>query len=244
MPVDAKVLRIRIEEELRSHVRQDYAAYFEDKEDDDTIYHHLGVPTPAVRRTAASFLRQVKSEGITDISHVLQLCDHLLSSKISELRTIAFQWSFSFKNHFRPEHFDVFERWVMTYVTGWGSCDDLCTHSLGHFLYEYPEFIPRVKTWTFSPNPMVRRASAVAFIYSLRREKHMEHIFEVADALLTDDEDLVQKGYGWMLKEATEAYETEVFDYVMARKAIMPRTALRYAIEKMPKDLKAKAMER
>jgi 3-methyladenine DNA glycosylase AlkD len=244
MPVDRKVLRIRIEEELRSHVKQDYTAYFEAKGDEDTVYHHLGVPTPAVRRTAASFLRQVKSEGITDIDPVLELCDHLLLAKISEMRTIAFQWSFSYKNHFRPEHFDIFEMWVMTYVTGWGSCDDLCTHSLGHFLYEYPEFIPKVKTWTFSPNPMVRRASAVAFIYSLRREKHMEHIFDVADALLTDHEDLVQKGYGWMLKEATKAYEKEIFNYVMARKAIMPRTALRYAIEKMPKDLRAKALER
>ena len=55
-------------------------------------------------------------------------------------------------------------------------------------------------------------------------------------------DDLVQKGYGWMLKAASEAHCNEVFDFVMKNKDIMPRTALRYAIEKMPKELKAMAM--
>jgi 3-methyladenine DNA glycosylase AlkD len=53
---------------------------------------------------------------------------------------------------------------------------------------------------------------------------------------------MVQKGYGWMLKVASQAHEKKVFDYVMKNKKVMPRTALRYAIEKMPKSLKDKAM--
>jgi 3-methyladenine DNA glycosylase AlkD len=53
---------------------------------------------------------------------------------------------------------------------------------------------------------------------------------------------MVQKGYGWMLKEASKPYQKEVFDFVTSHKAVMPRTALRYAIEKMPADLRAKAM--
>ncbi len=43
---------------------------------------------------------------------------------------------------------------------------------------------------------------------------------------------MVQKGYGWMLKEASKPYQEEVFDFVMKNKTVMPRTALRYAIEK------------
>jgi 3-methyladenine DNA glycosylase AlkD len=54
---------------------------------------------------------------------------------------------------------------------------------------------------------------------------------------------LVQKGYGWMLKAASKLHQQEVFDYVMKKKSIMPRTSLRYAIEKMPKNLKIIAME-
>jgi 3-methyladenine DNA glycosylase AlkD len=47
-----------------------------------------------------------------------------------------------------------------------------------------------------------------------------------------------------MLKEAAESHEWEVFDYVMRNKSVMPRTSLRYAIEKMPQQLKARAMEK
>lgn len=55
---------------------------------------------------------------------------------------------------------------------------------------------------------------------------------------------MVQKGYGWLLKVASQTHEKEVFDYVMTNKSNMPRTALRYAIEKMPKSLKEKAMDK
>ena len=66
--------------------------------------------------------------------------------------------------------------------------------------------------------------------------------FEDYQMRLKDDDDMVRKGYGWMLKSASRAHEKEVFEYVVKNKGKMPRTALRYAIEKMPKDLKAKAM--
>ncbi len=46
-----------------------------------------------------------------------------------------------------------------------------------------------------------------------------------------------------MLKEATKHFLEDVFDYVMRNKAVMPRPALRYAIEKMPKEFKTKAMK-
>ncbi len=59
-----------------------------------------------------------------------------------------------------------------------------------------------------------------------------------------DKDDLVQKGYGWMLKAASEANQREIFEYVIKNKPIMPRAALRYPIEKMSKDLKSKAMEK
>jgi 3-methyladenine DNA glycosylase AlkD len=55
---------------------------------------------------------------------------------------------------------------------------------------------------------------------------------------------MVQKGYGWMLKEAANISPKEVYDFVMKRKQIMPRRSLRYAIEKMPPAWKKKAMKK
>lgn len=84
----------------------------------------------------------------------------------------------------------------------------------------------------------------MSLIIPARRGEFLPDIFEIADLLLTDPDDLVQKGYGWMLKATSEAHQQEVFDYVVRKKAVMPRTALRYAIEKMPKELKTEAMKK
>ena len=69
-------------------------------------------------------------------------------------------------------------------------------------------------------------------------------VFKTADLLLTDDDDMVQKGYGWMLKEAANRFPNEVFNYVMKNRRDMPRTALRYAIEKYPAAKRKEAMKK
>ena len=91
---------------------------------------------------------------------------------------------------------------------------------------------------------MDERASAVSLIIPARKGLFLDTIFEIADNLLLDKDDLVQKGYGWMLKAASESHQQQVFDYIMKNKIKMPRTALRYAIEKMPKNFKIIAMEK
>ena len=53
---------------------------------------------------------------------------------------------------------------------------------------------------------------------------------------------MVQKGYGWMLKVVSNHEPRKVFEYVMRHKKEMPRTALRYAIEKLSPDLRKQAM--
>jgi 3-methyladenine DNA glycosylase AlkD len=108
----------------------------------------------------------------------------------------------------------------------------------------YPEYIAKLKGWAKSNNRWVRRAAAVSLIVPARKGNFLSDIFEIADILLMDKDDLVQKGYGWMLKAASQAHQQDVFSYVMSKKAIMPRTALRYAIEKMPKELREEAMRR
>jgi 3-methyladenine DNA glycosylase AlkD len=108
----------------------------------------------------------------------------------------------------------------------------------------YPEFIEKLKEFARSENRWVKRAAAVSLIIPARKGMLVDAIFEIADIMLTDKDDMVQKGYGWMLKAASEAHRQEVFEYVVSKKEIMPRTALRYAIEKMPDDFKKQAMKK
>ena len=88
------------------------------------------------------------------------------------------------------------------------------------------------------------KSAAVSLIVPARKGKFLKEIFRTADMLFTDKDDMVQKGYGWMLKSASQAHQKQVFDYVFSKKATMPKTALRYAIEKMPEELKAMAMKK
>lgn len=108
----------------------------------------------------------------------------------------------------------------------------------------YPEYISELKKWATSSNRWTKRASAVTLIIPARKGLFLKEIFEIADILLLDKDDLVQKGYGWMLKAASESNQEKVFDYIISKREIMPRTALRYAIEKMPKELKIEAMKK
>jgi 3-methyladenine DNA glycosylase AlkD len=84
----------------------------------------------------------------------------------------------------------------------------------------------------------------VSLVVPARKGLFHKEVFELAEILLLDSEDIVQKGYGWMLKEASNFDAQAVFQFVMEHKSVMPRTALRYAIEKMPNNLKERAMTR
>jgi len=220
------------------HVLRKSIAWEKQYHEDPKLY---GVTTPLVRKVASKYYQKVRKLGKQEI---FGFCEELLSSGYIEERTIAFDWAFRVKKSFEPNDFCVFERWLKRHVHGWGGCDDLCTHASGAFVFQFPQFVPNVKEWAKSENRWLRRASAVVLIYSVRRKQRLEEVFEIADRLLLDEDVMVQKGYGWMLKEASNKYPREVFDYVMKHRREMPRTALRYAIEKLPVEMREEAMEK
>jgi len=183
-------------------------------------------------------------KNITDKSksQIFSLCNELWKSGYMEESFVACNWAYNVRKQFEPDDFDIFEKWVSTYVGNWASCDTLCNHTVGTFVEMYPEYLSGLKKWAQSKNRWVKRASAVSLILPARRGKFLEDIFIIADILHSDKDDMVQKGYGWMLKAASEAHQKDVFNYVMRKKHTMPRTSLRYAIEKLPPELKAQAM--
>jgi len=230
-------LFLEIEKELKKNVDLGYKAgaerYFKEKR---IIY---GARTPIVRKISAKYFKRVKG---LDKEEIFKLCEELLILGYEEYRMIAFDWADRVKKDYRKSDFNTFEKWLKKYVSNWAACDVFCTRAFGRLLVQYPELVPRVKKWTNSKNRWLRRASAVILIPLVKEKKYLRHAFWTADKLLMDSDDLVQKGYGWMLKVASDFHQKQVFDYVMNQKHRMPRTALRYAIEKMPKDLKQRAM--
>lgn len=198
-----------------------------------------GVKSAVVSKLSKECFKFIKDKPKTDI---FDLCDKLWQSGYIEESFIACNWSYFVHKKYSPEDFKVFEKWVDTYVSNWASCDTLCNHTIGEFLEMYPDYLKELPKWAKSGNRWKRRAASVSLIIPAKKGMFLKEIFEIANILLTDKDDLVQKGYGWMLKAASQAHQKDVFDYVIKKKYEMPRTALRYAIEKMPAELKSKAM--
>ncbi|MDG6257944.1 MAG: DNA alkylation repair protein [Methanomicrobiaceae archaeon] len=231
-----------ISEDVIAGIRRDLAARADEKTRDgaglffkEEVHFH-GVKSGAVRAIAREYFPRGWEKAA-----VWSLCEELLRSGYLEESGIACDWAERLKQAFEPEDFAVFERWLHTYVSNWAVCDSLCNHAVGSFLEMYPGYLPRLEVWARSENRWVRRGAAVSLVLPARKGMFLAEVVAIADLLLTDPDDLVQKGYGWMLKEAGRAHPDEVFSFVMARRQQMPRTALRAAVEKFPADRRAQA---
>jgi 3-methyladenine DNA glycosylase AlkD len=216
-----------------------------------------GVRMGEVGKISRLWFQQIKGMPKRDI---FALCEEFWKTGYLEEAVIACNWAESLHKQYEPADFKIFEHWVHDYLTNWADCDTLCNHTIGTFVMMYPEYVAELKKWAKSSNRWVRRAAAVTLIIPARKGLFLNDILEIADTLLLDKDDMVRKGYGWMLKAASLSEPTAaakklapeiqkehldaVFNYVMKHRAVMPRTALRYAIEKMPADLRVKAMEK
>ena len=200
-----------------------------------------GCKTADVSRIAKKFWKEVKG---LDKREIFTLCEELYQSEYIEEAFIVSSWVPNLKEKFEPEDIVRFRYWIDTYITNWAACDGFCNHSIGDFIEKYPEFIRELKDWARSDNRWMRRAAAVSLIIPAKRGKYLDDVLEIADLLLTDDEDMVRKGYGWLLKEASRMHQDEIFTYIMTNKKMMPRTSLRYAIELMPQEKKSEAMKK
>ena len=217
----------------------------------------------AVRKTGSRFFKEpvlshgvkittvsaIAREVIQRLGHVAKrdifaLCGNLWQSGFLEEGIIACNLAHSRQKEYERADFDLFESWVDQYITNWATCDTLCNHTIGDFVMAFPEYVEALKLWTSSENRWKKRAASVTLIVPARKGHFLTDIFTIADNLISDSDDLVQKGYGWMLKCASQAHQRDVFEYLMERKAVMPRTAFRYALEKMPKEMRTIAMKK
>lgn len=198
------------------------------------------VVTADIRRLSARLYKDVKDKNI---DNVLSLCEELLEEHSWGLGVIAFEWAYRVKAQYTENTYEIFYSWLKKYVRGWGDCDDFCTHAFGELLRRYKTLFPKVKDWTKDEDFWVRRASAVILIPAILHNDYegMEPLV-ISDLLLSDKHDLVQKGYGWMLKSLSQMDREAVTRYLIDNHDKMPRTAYRYALEKYDGEMRRKLM--
>ena len=235
-----KTLLDQIQADLRTYCdpkhREQLARFFKDQP-----INSVGVKAAQMNKLAARYWRDIKH---WDKPRIWELCDSLWGTTILENGHLACKFAHRVGARLEADDFTIFKNWTYIYIHNWAHCDDLCTKAFGELLDRHPELLKKTSDWHTSTNRWVRRALAVTLINPLRKGNLLPHSLLVADRLLLDEDDLVQKGYGWMLKVASQKFPDEIFRFVLDRRATMPRTALRYAIEKLPEEWRREAMKR
>ena len=228
-------IREELKRGVNGNTRMDFQRFFRE----EVLCY--GVKTAEVRKISRRSFVKLKGRSKQEI---FLLCEELFASDYCEEAFIASDWTYRLRDRFEPGDLALFEGWIGRYINNWAKCDTFCNHTLGAFVERFPASLQNLKSWAGSKNRWFRRAASVTLILPARKGRFLSEILEIADLLIGDQDDLVQKGCGWMLKEASRTHTREVFEFVMTRKKEMPRTMLRYAIEKMPAELKKLAMER
>jgi len=229
----------RVREELKASADEKTKKSFQRFFKEEVKYY--GVKTGTVGKIAKKYWNEVKSLGKSEI---FSLCEELYRSGYTEEAFVAAFWLPNLVEKFEPSDLAVFKEWIEKYINNWAKCDGFCNHTIGDFIEKYPDCLSEVKSWANSENRWLKRAAAVSLIIPAKKGMFLREVFEISGMLLNDEDDIVQKGYGWLLKEASRKHQNEVFNYVLKNRKTMPRTALRYAIELMPKELKEEAMKR
>ncbi len=133
---------------------------------------------------------------------------------------------------------DLIKSWLENDVSNWAQSDDLCIKPLYLYLKRHPHLLARMGEWGTSDSAWCRRASNVALVKFVGRNKAVDlaRMFANCERLLADPDPYVQKGVGWLLKAASQRELEPVLAFLRAHLARIARPTLRYAIEKLPDD--------
>jgi 3-methyladenine DNA glycosylase AlkD len=205
-----------------------------------------GVKTYGVHREkldgmAREAAQALKSTG--GLPAALRAADGLYRSGNMDEAALAARILVRFGRYLGPEHFPRFDHWVNS-LNDWASTDSLSTGVIGPVIRDHPELIRRLSVWTRSNHRWRRRAALVSLIPLARTGERLSEIFAMTDRLLGDPDEMVQKGAGWLLKEATSKRAREVVAYLIAKRDLTTRLVLRYACEKLTPAQRARVLTR
>ena len=207
---------------------------------DQNVAMH-GLTAPQIERVARDVYPRVKKMSTVDRD---RLCTALWDIGQYEGGALVCYVYRRFAKQCGAREFALFTRWLDRYVDNWAHTDGLSLWLLGASIANDPSLIDKLDSWTRSKNRWKRRAAAVALVYSAKRGEHTGAILRAATPLIEDEEDMVQKGVGWLLKETYPKKPAEVVRFLLARRTKTTRLVLRYAAEKMTAADKARVLAR
>jgi len=190
----------------------------------------LGITTPALRRFVqeqVGVLRQVWS-----LPQAIRLCDHLLREPELEIRGAGILILAAFKREFTPDLLVPAQRWLDTRLDNWALVDAFCGSVLSPLLDRHPSAEATLRSWSDHERLWVRRAALVTLVPFARRGRLLDLVYALTRDHFSDPEDLMHKATGWLLREAGKTDADRLRQFLLRHGPLIPRTALRYAIER------------
>jgi len=189
----------------------------------------IGVTVPQSRSVAKKFASMSFEE-----------LQKLAPSKIHQERFVAqlILLNYFEKSKLQKDRKFYFETWLSWlragYVNNWDLVDVVGSR-IGTYLLDQTNPLTLLKKLANSENLWERR-SAIILTFPLIRAGRFGEALEISDVLIDDAHDLIHKAVGWMLREIGNRDVSVLRQFLNDYAATMPRTALRYAIEKMPES--------
>lgn len=195
----------------------------------------VGVRVHAIRQVAKQFA------GAS-----LQQIEALLESPIHELRLCAvIIMTEVFKRADDTKRTALFNLYLRRTdrINNWDIVDVSCRDIVGRYVQLHPEKTSILRTLANSSDLWERRIAMVS-TWQFIRSGQLDPTFAIATMLLGDKHDLIHKAVGWMLREAGKRNELRLREFLAEHKHSMPRTALRYAIERFSPDDRARFLSK
>ncbi len=216
---------------FRAHAEPRYAegarAYFKSWEP----VHLYGVRTPAVRAFAAGLARAVK--GTWTVREALAFAERCTAQREMETKLLGWTLLGRYARAFPAGLPATVRRWILAgHCTNWAHIDTLSGEVLARWLARYPRGVRTITGWHTARNPWLRRASVVPLVGAARRGVHLDEAYATVLALRHDNEDLMHKACGWLLREAGKTDSARLERFLLEHGRELPRTTVRYAIER------------
>lgn len=184
------------------------------------------------------------------VGDAMKLADVLIADPHLETKSVGIEIVARYRRAFVPALLPRWKRWLAgNHSANWATTDAICGSLVGPLLVQHPELAPRMRSWSRDRNLWVRRASIVSLIPLVRSGQALDLVYEIVQTLHADRADLIQKAVGWTLREAGKADPRRLERHLRHQGLLIPRTTVRYAIERFPEAkrrrlLRATAVDR
>jgi 3-methyladenine DNA glycosylase AlkD len=189
--------------------------------------------THELRKVAVRLRKAILTDRDQDF--LLAVSDKLFRGRVLEEKVFAVLQLQGLTKKFGEAEFKLFASWLPR-VSTWADHDALASFLLGPMIASAPRRARVVFVWAKSPNRWLRRAAAVSLIRAIAEQKCRSEVVKISNLLLNDEDDMVQKGLGWLLRVAAKCDHDQTLQYLMKIRKKAPRLVLRTACETLPQS--------